>query len=325
MRTITLEEHWATASFLERTGGTLTGDAAARQPRLSGVAERLPDLDDLRLREMDAAGIDVQVLSLTAPGVEQLEPDEAMAVARATNDALSAATRRQPGRLCGFAAVPTPAPEAAADELERAVRELGLKGAVINGHVRGRYLDDAFFDPLLERAQALAVPVYLHPALPPEAVRLAYYTGHFSPRVTEMFAMAGWGWHIEAAVHVLRMILGGVFDRHPRLQLIMGHLGETLPFMLERLDHTMPPQATGLDRSIGAYLRENVHYTFSGFNYLPPFLNLLMEVGVDRIMFSADYPYASMAEARTFLERIPVSPAERERVAHRNAETLLGI
>ena len=221
--------------------------------------------------------------------------------------------------------MPTPAPEAAADELERAVRELGLKGAVINGHVRGRYLDDPFFDPLLERAQALAVPVYLHPALPPEAVRLAYYTGHFSRRVTEMFAMAGWGWHIEAAVHVLRMILGGVFDRHPRLQLIMGHLGETLPFMLERLDHTMPPQATGLDRSIGAYLRENVHYTFSGFNYLPPFLNLLMEVGVDRIMFSADYPYASMAEARTFLERIPVSPAERERVAHGNAETLLGI
>ncbi len=323
MRTITLEEHWATPAFLERTGRTPTRATALRQPRLAGVAERLPDLDELRLREMDEAGIDVQVLSLTAPGVEQMEPKDAVALARATNDALVAATRRHPGRLYGFAAVPTPAPEAAADELERAVRELGMRGAVVNGHVRGRYLDDPFFQPLLERARALEVPIYLHPALPPQAVRDAYYTGSFAPEVAGMFAMAGWGWHIEAAVHVLRMVLGGVFDRHAGLQLIMGHLGETLPFMLERLDHTLPPQLTGLERPISAYLRGNVHYTFSGFNYLPPFLNLLMEVGVERILFSADDPFASMAEARAFLETIPVSPADRERIAHGNAEALL--
>ncbi len=324
MRTITLEEHWATPAFLERTGRSLTAEAA-RQPRLAGVARRLTDLDDLRIGEMDAAGIDVQVLSLTAPGVEQLDPEEARRVARETNDALAAATRRHPGRLFGFAALPTPAPEAAADELERAVRDLGCKGAVLNGHVRGRYLDDPSFRPIFERAQALEVPLYLHPALPPQAVREAYYTGAFSPQVAEMLGMAGWGWHIEAAVHVLRLVLAGVFDRCPRLQLIMGHLGEALPFMLDRLDHTMPPQVTGLDRPIGTYLREHVHYTFSGFNYLPPFLNLLMEVGVDRIMFSADYPYAAMAEARSFLEALPLSPAERERIAHGNAERLLGL
>ncbi len=151
-----------------------------------------------------------------------------------------------------------------------------------------------------------------------------YYAG-FAPEVSARFSTAGWGWHIETATHVLRMVLGGVFDRHPKLQVIIGHMGEGLPFMMQRLDRRLTTALTKLRRPIGAYLRENLHYTFSGYNFTPTFLDLLLEVGVDRIMFSADYPYSSMDEARRFLDSLPIAPADRERIAHGNAEQLLGL
>jgi uncharacterized protein len=314
MRTITLEEHYASPAFMEGPGRDLKHSAT--------LVEQLCDLDDRRIADMDAAGIDVQVLSLTAPGVEQLDAPEAVALAREANDYLAEAVRRHPSRFAGFAALPTAAPEIAAEELERTVREHGFKGAMINGHTRGRYLDDKFFWPILERAEALQVPLYLHPTPPPRAVVEASYAG-FAPEVTARLASGSWGWHIETAIHVLRIILGGAFDRFPNLQLVIGHLGEALPFMLPRIDYTLPTDVTKLAHPIGAYLRENLHYTFSGFNWTPTFLNLLLEVGVDRIMFSADYPYSSMAWARTFLDQLPVSPADKERIAHGNAERLL--
>jgi predicted TIM-barrel fold metal-dependent hydrolase len=194
---------------------------------------------------------------------------------------------------------------------------------LINGHARGMYLDDPRFWPILECAHDLNVPIYMHPTPPPQAVINASYAG-FSEIVTYALASAGWGWHVETAIHVLRIILGGVFDRFPRLQLIVGHMGETLPAMLRRLD-VMSTAMTKLERPISSYLRENVHYTFSGFNFTSAFLALMLEVGIDRIMFSADYPYASMAAARSFLERLPISPADRDRIAHGNAEVLLGL
>ena len=291
-------------------------------PRAS-LLEQLCDVGARRIAEMDAAEIDIQVLSLTSPGVEQLDAPEAMALAREANEFVADAVRNSPTRFAGFATIPTAAPDQAADELERAVRDHGFKGAMINGHVRGRYLDDKFFWPILERAQSLKVPIYLHPTQPPQAVLNASYGG-FAPAVSYMLANAGWGWHIETAIHVIRLVLGGAFDRYPRLQVIIGHLGEGLPFMMQRLD-AMPPAMTKLERPISAYLRENLHYTFSGFNFTPTFLNLLLEVGAERIMFSADHPYASMQEARAFLNRLPVSTADRERIAHGNAERLLGL
>jgi predicted TIM-barrel fold metal-dependent hydrolase len=203
------------------------------------------------------------------------------------------------------------------------VREHGFKGAVINGHNRGRYLDDKFFWPILERAESLSAPIYLHPTQPPKPVIEASYGG-FSSMVTDMLAGPGWGWHIETAVHVIRLILGGVFDRYPKLQIVIGHLGESLPFMLQRLD-VMPMAMTKLNRPISAYLRENIHYTFSGFNFTAAFLDLLLEVGVERIMFSADYPYASMTQARGFLNQLPVSTTDKERIARSNAERLFGL
>jgi uncharacterized protein len=329
MRTITLEEHYATPAFMEGPGRQLKEQAQAAHAHplvAAGIAQlldQLSDLDDRRIADMDAAGIDMQVLSLTSPGTEQLDATEAMALARDANNHLAEAVRRHPSRFAGFAALPTAAPAIAADELERMVREHGFKGALINGHIRGRYLDDPFFWPILERAEALQVPLYLHPTPPPQPVITASYMGNYAPEVAAGLSTTAWGWHIETAIHVLRLILGGAFDRYPSLQLVIGHLGETLPFMLPRLDFALPTQVTKRDRPIGAYLRENLHYTFSGFNYTPTFLDLLLQVGVDRIMFSADYPYASMVQAHAFLDQLPVSPADKERIAHGNAERLL--
>jgi predicted TIM-barrel fold metal-dependent hydrolase len=286
------------------------------------VVDRLLEVGDARIAEMDAAGIDMQVLSLNSPGVEQMEPDDAVPFARDANGFLADAIGRHPNRLAGFASLPIQAPEQAAKELERCVRQLGFKGANINGHSRGRYLDHAMFEPVLACAEALDVPIYLHPTIPPKPVVDALYSG-FSPAVSNVFAAGGWGWHIETAVHVLRMVLGGVFDRHPKLQVAIGHMGEALPFMLPRANKNLSPQLTKLQRPVGDYLRQNLHYTFGGFNFAPTFLNLLLEVGVERIMFSVDYPYVPMQEARSFLQHLPVSDADRERIARGNAEALL--
>jgi uncharacterized protein len=284
----------------------------------------LCDIGAGRIAAMDEAGIDAQLLSLTAPGLEQTETDDALAVARDSNDVLAAAVKANPTRFAGLAALAVGAPNKAAEELQRRVTQDGFKGAVINGQNRGRYLDDKFYWPILEAAEALNVPIHIHPAKPPKAVIEASYGG-FSPEVTEMFAGPGWGWHIETAVHVLRMILGGAFDRFPKLNLLIGHLGEGLIFMIQRVD-SMPPRMTGLQHPVSHYLRNNIYYTVSGFNFPSGFLALLLEMGgVERIMFSADHPYGSMARARAFLEQLPVTMADRERIAHGNAERVLGI
>src|SRR5919205_1388358 len=217
MRTIALEEHYTTQALL---------DAQAKNPLF-----------------------DLQVLSLLAPGLEQLDPADAVAIARDANDQLGTAVQRHPTRLAGFAALPSPAPEAAADELERTVQVYGFKGGQISGQIRGRYLDDHFFWPILERAEALQVPLYIHPAPPSRAVIEALYSG-FTPQVTALLASGGFGWHVDTALHVLRLILGGVFDRYPRLQVIIGHMGETLPFMLPRFDIALPTQVTRLARLV---------------------------------------------------------------------------
>jgi predicted TIM-barrel fold metal-dependent hydrolase len=322
MRTITLEEHFATAAFLDGPGRDLKEQAEKfNNARAKKVIPELCDLGDKRIAAMDAAGIDLQIVSLTAPGVEQLEKADALALVRDTNDFLAAAIKKNPKRIGGFAVLPTGEPDKAVLELERRVREQKFAGAVINGHHRGRYLDDKFFWPILESAEKLGVPIYLHPTKPPQPVIDASFGG-FSPLVTEMFSGPAWGWHIETAVHLIRLILGGAFDRYPKLQIIIGHLGEGLAAMFRRVD-VMVPEVTKLKRPIGAYLRDNVHYTISGFNFPATFLALLLELGgVERIMFSADHPYQSMADARAFLQQLPVSAADRERIAHGNAEKL---
>jgi predicted TIM-barrel fold metal-dependent hydrolase len=314
VRTIALEEHYATTGFLAGPGRWL----ASR----TGIAEPISDLGDGRIAAMDDAGVDVAVLSLAAPGVEQLDGPEAVRLARECNDELAAACGRYPDRLAGFAALPISAPEAAAEELERVVREHGFVGAAINGHSRGRYLDDRFFDPVLARAAALRVPIYLHPTMPPPAVIESSYAG-FSPEVTFALATVGWGWHINTATHLLRLILGGVFDRYPELQFVIGHMGEATSFMLPRFDATLKPELTGLRQPVSAYLRHNVNYTFANFNDEATYANLVAQVGLGRVCFSADYPFGSMLAARAFLDGLPLGDDDRALVSHGNAERLL--
>lgn len=329
MRVIALEEHFAAPGISQATA---EGEWAKRIRELGDrglrlgtqVMDRLVDVDEGRLAAMDAAAIDVQVLSQTQPGVESLEPGMAVPLARDANDFLAEAIGRHPDRFSGFAVLPTPAPEAAADELERAVTRLGLKGAMINGQTGGRFLDDRSFWPIFERAEILGAPIYLHPGLPPAAVRESYYEG-LPPVASHWLSIAAWGWHVDTGLHALRLIAAGVFDRFPRLQVIIGHMGEAIPFMLERTNSTLSKQATGLDREVKEYFRANFYVTTSGFFTHPPLQCLLAVTGADRVMFAVDYPYSSNEEGRTFLDGLPVSTADKDKIAHANAERLLGI
>src|SRR5581483_9480617 len=202
MRTITLEEHFATPEFFNGPARFVKERAQKIGDRYLLVIDRLCELGAKRLAEMDAAGIDMQVLSLSAPGVEQMESADSVAMARDTNDYLADAVKRHPNRFAGFAAIPTGSPKQAVEELERCVKQ-GFKGAVINGHNRGRYLDNSFYWPILECAEALNVPIYLHPTPPPQPVIDTYYGG-FAPMVTDMLAGGAWCWHIETGVHMIR-------------------------------------------------------------------------------------------------------------------------
>ena len=316
MRIITLEEHHASPNYLQLVAPNLL-----KQPEL---ANRLIDIGEGRISAMDDAGVDMQVLSLSTPGVEQLDSDIAIALSREENDRRGEAVKAYPTRFAGFATLPISVPEAAAAELDRTVTEYGFVGALINGHSRGRYLDDDTFRPIWECAAALGVPIYLHPTPPPQSVIDTWYSG-FSEEVTGWLSTAAWGWHIETAVHVLRLIVGGVFDRFPNVQIIVGHLGEGLVAMMPRIAYRLPVNVTGLQRSVDEYLRENVHYTTSGFNYESIFRDLVAQVGIDRIMFSVDYPFLPLPGSREFLEGLPLTDQDRHRIAHGNAQRLLGI
>lgn len=326
MKIIALEEHFRNAAIEEAVGRLLPagqhdilGKAMAAYNR---PVSQVEDLGADRLRHMDAMGIDVQVLSYSSPGTQVLSASEAVPLARDANDQLAAAIAAHPDRFAGFATLPTPDPEAAAAELERTVQKLGFKGAMINGRTHDRFLDDPQFRPILEAAVALDVPLYLHPTIPPQAVQDAYYAG-LDPAVSMSFAMASWGWHMETGIHALRLILAGIFDRYPSLQLILGHWGEMIPFYLARVDETLTPVSKHLQRPVADYFLQQVYVTPSGMFTLPPFLLTLQIMGADRIMYAVDYPYITGEQARTFLETAPISPADKEKIAHGNAERVL--
>jgi predicted TIM-barrel fold metal-dependent hydrolase len=327
MRIVALEEHFVAPDLIRRIDPAVIARRGFPPPDAAwGPASRQDELADLgpaRLHDMDASGITLQVLSVSGPGADLLPPAEGIALARALNDRLAAAVAAHPGRYAGFAHLPMTAPEAAADELERAVRDLGFHGALINGLTDGRFLDDAAFAPILARAETLDVPLYLHPGIPPAAVRGAYYEG-LPDRLGFLLAIAGWGWHAETAVHVLRLVLSGTLDRHPRLHLIIGHMGEGLPAMLARCDDVFSGPAAGvLRRPVSATVLDQVSITTSGFFTLPPFLAALTTFGADRILFSVDYPFSTNRRARAFLDNLPVAPADRAKIAHGNADRLL--
>jgi predicted TIM-barrel fold metal-dependent hydrolase len=243
-------------------------------------------------------------------------------LARQANDQLAAAVAAHPDRFAGFAILPLTEPEAAAHELERTVTSLGFKGAMINGTTNGHFLDDPSFLPILQRAVALDVPIYIHPAVPPPVVQQAYYFG-LDPAAGFALSTSAWGWHSEVGIHALRLILAGVFDRLPSLQIIIGHMGEMIPFMLARINNVLTPVAKHLQRSVPDYFLQNFYITNSGFFTDPPLLLALQTIGADRIIFAVDYPFSTNQQGREFLDRASISPADKEKISHLNAERLL--
>jgi len=327
MRIVALEEHFTVPRIVAGIApDAITGRGFPGPGVVWGQTIKRNELADLgaaRLADMDASGITVQVLSVAGPGADLVPGQAGIVMARAYNDALAEACARHPDRYRGFAHLPLLAPEAAADELERTVKDLGFHGVLVNGATDGRFLDDPAFEPVLARAAKLDLPIYIHPGIPTQPVRNAYFDnlpGNFS----FIMAQAAWGWHVETAVHALRLVLSGALDRHPGLKIVIGHMGEALPFMLDRIDETTAAEAKSrLSRSVRQTILDQVWITTSGFFTMVPFVAALMTFGADRIMFSVDYPFASNARARAFLDALPVSPGDRAKIAHGNADRLL--
>jgi predicted TIM-barrel fold metal-dependent hydrolase len=326
MRIVALEEHFSVPALVRRIDPDVISRRGFR-PRKApksgpSLMELLPEIGDVRLRSMDEAGVTMQVLSGGGPGPDLVPGADGVAMAREVNDHLAKAVSHHPDRFAGFAALPMQSPDATAAELVRAVKDLGFLGALINGTTEGRFLDHPSYDGLLAAAVELDVPIYIHPHLPPEAVRKAYYSDlpEGTGRVLEA---AGWGWHSETAIHLLRMVVSGTLDKHPRLKLIVGHMGEMLPMMLARADETFALDIEHLKRPISRTILDQVWITTSGIFSEPPFLAALLTFGIDRIMFSVDYPFAPNAKGRAFLDRISLPPADMAKLTHGNADALL--
>jgi predicted TIM-barrel fold metal-dependent hydrolase len=298
---------------------------------LDMVKGRLTDVGPERIRRMDAAGIDLQVLSHVQPGVQTLERNTAIRLSREVNDWLGGVIQEYPTRFAGFAMLPTQSPTDAADELERTTGLLGFKGALINGHTNGRYLDEEIFSPIFERAQALDVPIYIHPTDPPQAITDIYYRN--CPAM-----MQSWGWQVEAGTHLLRLISSGVLDRYPNLKIIVGHMGELIPFGLKRINTALTmgnwllasqsknveaAAPSCMQKSLYYYMRANVFITTSGVFDQAALKCAIAELGIDNILFSVDDPFGDNFEGVDFLNRARLSEEDREKLAHGNAERVL--
>ena len=322
MKIIAVEEHFLTSPVRDAWSASSSAERGVSLGlHLGDIAGRLDDLSDARIRLMEASGVDMQVLSLTTPALHNLDPRQSVDLAIRTNDLIAATVTRRPDRFEGFATLPTPSPRDAARELERAVVRLGLKGALLCGRTREKNIDHPDFLTIFEAAASLHVPLYIHPQIPQQAVRDIYYSG-FNEQVDLAFATFGLGWHYESGIQFLRLILAGVFDRFPELQIILGHWGEVVLFYTERLSALN--RVAKLQRSVADYMRQNLYVTPSGM-FSQSYLQRSIEVvGVDRILFSTDYPYQYRPEhgARDFLEEATLSDESKQQIAHLNWERL---
>lgn len=291
-------------------------------PGRPGQPGRLTDMGEGRLREMDKAGIDMAVLSLGHPGVEAFDASEGTTWAKKTNNELARVVKRHPTRFAGLAALAPQDPRGAADELKRAVTELGLKGALINSHIRGEYLDDRKFWTLFKTAEELGAPIYIHPKWPSPDMLKPYsaYPG---------LSRAMWGFGADAGLHAMRLILSGLFDHYPRLKIILGHLGEALPFWLWRIDNRHAVDCRGESsvsekpgKKPSEYFKENFFVTTSGMFAQPPFMCTYHVLGADNIFFAVDYPYESSEVAVQFMDSVPICDVDKEKIYHGNAEKL---
>jgi len=309
---IALEEHYYDPEVAKTFDGP--------EGRAPEIRRRLDDLGELRLKEMDEAGIDVQVLSHGAPSTQRLDAPTAVRLARDANDRLAKVIAARPDRFAGFAALPTPDPKAAAAELERTISELGFKGAMVHGLTNGVFFDDKRFWPIFERAQALDVPLYVHPAAPHSAVVDAYYKDYVKdfPAILN----AAWGFTVETATQGIRLVLSGVFDAYPDLKIILGHMGEGLPFLLWRIDHALSRPG---NRQIAFREQFSQHFyiTTSGNFSTPALLCSMMELGVDRILFSVDWPFVQNVPGTKWMSELQLAAEDKTKILSGNARRLL--
>ncbi|HTP91217.1 MAG TPA: amidohydrolase family protein [Xanthobacteraceae bacterium] len=310
---IAVEEHF----WDEELAKTYTGSEAGRPGEQQ---KRLYDFGALRLKEMDEVGIDVQVLSHGAPSTQKLEADVAVALTARVNDRLAAHVKANPSRFAAFASLPSAVPEAAADELERTVTQYGFKGAMMHGLANGTFLDDKKFWPIYARAEKLDVPIYFHPSLPQADVRRIYYDDYAKDFPT--VARPAWGYTVETATLGIRMVLSGVFEKHPKLKIILGHLGETLPYLVWRIDQALkrPGQKSMSFRDIFC---SNYYITTSGNFSNPALLCCVMEMGVDHILFAVDWPFVVNPPAIEWMDTVPLSDADKAKILSGNAKRLL--
>jgi predicted TIM-barrel fold metal-dependent hydrolase len=310
---VALEEHYWDSELVTHFPGR-------EGKRLSEVEQRLQDITDLRLKEMDEAGIDMQVLSHGAPGTQKMEAEPAVRLSRQTNDRLAEIVKANPKRFAGFAVLPAPDPQAAADELERTVTKLGFKGAMLHGLTNGRFIDEKQFWPIFERAAALDVPIYLHPSFPHPAVTEVYYK-EYQTKFPEIVG-PGLGFTVETMTQGIRMVLSGVFEAYPKLKIILGHLGEGIPFLLTRIDETLsrPGNAGGSFRDAFC---EHFYLTTSGNFSTTALICSMMEMGADRVMFSVDWPFASNSAGAGWLESAPIAREDKVKIFGENARRLL--
>jgi predicted TIM-barrel fold metal-dependent hydrolase len=343
MKIICLEEHTVDADIARASRLAQTSEAGYmadwgsrvddepdaftdNRPHLVSPSKAVADAQEVgatRISVMDHHGIDMQVMSYASS--PQLAPaSQAVELTRAANDKLAASVCANPKRFAAFATLPWQDPKAATTELERTVKQLGMVGTLLLGRPGHTFLDDARYETVLAKLNELKVPIYLHPGFPLPQVREPYYGG-LDKEVSARLSMFGWGWHNEAGIQVIRLILSGKFEKYPDLQVISGHWGEMVPFYLQRMDDTIPQEATRLSRSITETYKAHVYVTPSGMLNLPHFEFIHKVLGADRILYSVDYPYLTLTGARDFLESLPISRRDKEKIAHGNAEELLGL
>ncbi|HDI4749201.1 TPA: amidohydrolase [Listeria monocytogenes] len=330
MKIITIEEHFEseviTNEINKVTGNLVSGQVNPEmfqymQKELPSAAE-MQDTEK-RLGFMDQHGIDMQVLSYGNSSPQNLDPKISVSLCKRANDELAKVIQQNPTRFSGFAVLPVGSPEDAAIELKRAVEELGFKGALVKGQFENKYFDNSFYYPIFEMAEKLDVPISFHLSFIPETITEQYFASDaWSDVVTGVFSSAGFGWHMDVGIQVVRMILSGVFDKLPNLKIITGHLGEMVPMFLERMDDTLGHWTT-LERKISDYYRTNVYITPSGLLYRNEWKFLLNELDENHLIYALDYPFVKPENAGTFLDMLDLTDEVKAKIAHKNAEKLL--
>jgi 5-carboxyvanillate decarboxylase len=289
-----------------------------RNTKLRG---QLEDIGERRIHDMDISGIDKMVLSLTAPGVQVFDAATANSLAISTNDQLAAAIKKYPNRFAGLAAVAPQDPKAAAKEMERGIRKLGLNGVIINSHTNGEYLDDPKFWEIFEAAQALDAAIYLHPQTPPPNMVMPYLARGFERAIM--------GFAHELSLHVLGLMTGGVFDRFPKLKIVIGHGGEGMPYMLYRFDYMYEnaryPFMKKVNKLPSDYMKENIYITTSGLPWAPAITMAQSVLGMDRVLYAMDYPYQFVPEEVTMTDNFPISDADKKKLFQTNAERVFSL